>query len=181
MPLMTNSETARYLKSSTAYLNHARGRGDGPPFTRVGRHIRYDQRRVDEWLAANERTSTSQEAPPASGLIGHNGGPAAKAAKPKPPPRQPRSAAPKPRPPRIDTFNDKSRHPAGDQGRGLDHETRPAAAPLPEVFRTVAERQKNRFAGPKKKRFGIAKDPTQSRRTATPKPRSADTEARDQR
>jgi len=48
---LTNREAARYLKVSSAFLNEDRCyRKHGIPFTRVGRHIRYNKSELDAFL-----------------------------------------------------------------------------------------------------------------------------------
>ena len=49
--LATRSELAQLLRVNRSYLDHAACRGDGPPFYRVGRAIRYDVAAVAAWLA----------------------------------------------------------------------------------------------------------------------------------
>jgi hypothetical protein len=63
MALMTTRETAEYCRSSVSFLDKRRLAGRPPRYLKVGRHVRYDSRHVDEWLAACERRSTSQGAP----------------------------------------------------------------------------------------------------------------------
>jgi hypothetical protein len=41
--LLTAREAARILKVSVSWLAKARMRGDGPPFIRIGRSIRYTE------------------------------------------------------------------------------------------------------------------------------------------
>ena len=53
--LLTAKEAAKLLKVSLSWLAKARMRGDGPPYIRVGRSIRYSRSRlapVDEVPAA---------------------------------------------------------------------------------------------------------------------------------
>lgn len=54
------NQTAERIKCHPGSLARLRVRGDGPPFIKVGRSVRYDPRDVDEWLAKQKRTSTSQ-------------------------------------------------------------------------------------------------------------------------
>ncbi len=44
-------DTAEYLQVSRAFLRHARiGRGEGPPFVKIGRSVRYRLIDLDAWL-----------------------------------------------------------------------------------------------------------------------------------
>jgi predicted DNA-binding transcriptional regulator AlpA len=50
---------------SRKYLAHARGRGDGPPFSKAGRKVvLYSVADIEEWLAARRRQSTSDPGAP---------------------------------------------------------------------------------------------------------------------
>ena len=57
-PLLTEQETAAYIRMSVAYLRADRSRGHvggatpGPAFLRLGRTIRYDIHDLNSWLAA---------------------------------------------------------------------------------------------------------------------------------
>ena len=59
--LLTPPEAAKFLKMSVSWLAKARMRGDGPPFVRVGRSIRYREDDLRQWLKARRRLSTSEE------------------------------------------------------------------------------------------------------------------------
>jgi hypothetical protein len=63
MPLMTPRETAEYCRSSLSFLNKRRLAGKPPRYLKVGRHVRYDTRHVDDWLITCERRSTSETSP----------------------------------------------------------------------------------------------------------------------
>jgi hypothetical protein len=58
--LRTPKEAARRLTCSTSYLAKKRMTGTGPKFIRLGRAIRYTDEALDEYEAANEKTSTSE-------------------------------------------------------------------------------------------------------------------------
>jgi len=58
--LLTQKETAKYLKRSVKSLERDRFVGGGIPFVRVGRLIRYRSSDVLKYLDENTRTSTSQ-------------------------------------------------------------------------------------------------------------------------
>jgi len=48
--LMTPNEVSDYLAVPVGTLYQWRHRGDGPPAYRVGRHLRYDEADLVEWL-----------------------------------------------------------------------------------------------------------------------------------
>jgi predicted DNA-binding transcriptional regulator AlpA len=48
--LAKEPEAARYIEMSRPWLRLQRMRGDGPPYVRLGRAIRYDLRDLDAWL-----------------------------------------------------------------------------------------------------------------------------------
>jgi predicted DNA-binding transcriptional regulator AlpA len=59
--LLTPKEGADRLKVSLSWLAKARMRGDGPPFIRVGRSIRYSEAALQQWMKSRQRLSTSEE------------------------------------------------------------------------------------------------------------------------
>ena len=58
--LMTPNEAAAVLKVSLSWLAKARMRGDGPPYIRVGRSIRYGEVALIQWMKSRQRSSTSE-------------------------------------------------------------------------------------------------------------------------
>jgi predicted DNA-binding transcriptional regulator AlpA len=52
--LMTEKELAAFLGLSLSSVKRLRASGDGPPFVRIGRAIRYDPEAVREWLRQRE-------------------------------------------------------------------------------------------------------------------------------
>jgi hypothetical protein len=50
---------ARILGVSVSYLNKARMSGDGPPYVKFGRNVRYSIPEVLAWAEARARTSTA--------------------------------------------------------------------------------------------------------------------------
>ena len=59
-PLLNTIEAGRYLRLSSRTLENLRVRGGGPAFTKLGRRrCFYTQTALDEWIAAQSRTSTS--------------------------------------------------------------------------------------------------------------------------
>ena len=59
-PLLTANEAAMHLKVSLSWLAKARMRGDGPPYLRIGRSIRYAQASLMQWMRSRQRLSTSE-------------------------------------------------------------------------------------------------------------------------
>ena len=62
MSWMTPAEYADYRNISLSKANKDRVTGNGPPYVKTGGVVRYDSRRVEEWLASHERRSTSEPA-----------------------------------------------------------------------------------------------------------------------
>jgi excisionase family DNA binding protein len=58
--LLTPKEAAKLLKVSMSWLAKARMRGDGPPYIKVGRAIRYADAAVMQWMKSRQRLSTSE-------------------------------------------------------------------------------------------------------------------------
>jgi hypothetical protein len=58
--LLTPKEAAGLLKVSTSWLAKARMRGDGPPYIRFGRAIRYGEAALLQWMKSRQRLSTSE-------------------------------------------------------------------------------------------------------------------------
>jgi predicted DNA-binding transcriptional regulator AlpA len=59
--LLTAKEAARLLKVSLSWLAKARMRGDGPPYIRIGRSIRYAEVALVQWMKSRQRLSTSEQ------------------------------------------------------------------------------------------------------------------------
>jgi predicted DNA-binding transcriptional regulator AlpA len=59
--LLVPKETAGRLKVSTSWLAKARMRGDGPPFIKIGRSIRYAEPALIQWMKSRQRMSTSEQ------------------------------------------------------------------------------------------------------------------------
>ena len=57
--LLTPSEATQCLRVSSSWLAKARMRGDGPPYVKVGRNIRYTQAGITQWIKSRQRLSTS--------------------------------------------------------------------------------------------------------------------------
>jgi predicted DNA-binding transcriptional regulator AlpA len=58
--LLTPKEAAHFLRVSLSWLAKARMRGDGPPYIRVGRSIRYSETALLLWMKSRQRLSTSE-------------------------------------------------------------------------------------------------------------------------
>lgn len=59
--LMTPKEAAHLLRVSLSWLAKARMRGDGPPFIKIGRAIRYTEAALLQWMKSRQRQSTSEQ------------------------------------------------------------------------------------------------------------------------
>jgi predicted DNA-binding transcriptional regulator AlpA len=59
--LLEPNEAAAFLKVSLSWLAKARMRGDGPPYIRIGRSIRYTEAALMQWMKSRQRTSTSEQ------------------------------------------------------------------------------------------------------------------------
>jgi predicted DNA-binding transcriptional regulator AlpA len=58
--LLTITETAKLLRVSQSWLAKARMRGDGPPYVKLGRSVRYAEGALAHWMKSRLRLSTSQ-------------------------------------------------------------------------------------------------------------------------
>jgi helix-turn-helix protein len=58
--LLTPRETAVRLRVSLSWLAKARMRGEGPPFVKFGRSIRYAEGTLVQWTQAHLRLSTNE-------------------------------------------------------------------------------------------------------------------------
>jgi predicted DNA-binding transcriptional regulator AlpA len=58
--LLTVRDAANVLRLSESWLAKARMRGDGPPFVKIGRSIRYSEGALREWLQSRTRQLTSE-------------------------------------------------------------------------------------------------------------------------
>ena len=57
---LTPKEAAELLKVSLSWLAKARMRGDGPPFIKIGRCIRYSEAALQEWAKSQQHRSFSK-------------------------------------------------------------------------------------------------------------------------
>jgi len=60
--LLTENEQAARWGIAPKTLANQRCRGDGPPFIKLGRLVRYDPAQTEAWLAERVRQSTSEAA-----------------------------------------------------------------------------------------------------------------------
>jgi len=58
--LLTPREAADRLRVSLSWLAKARMQGDGPPFVKFGRSIRYAEGTLAQWTRAHLRLSTNE-------------------------------------------------------------------------------------------------------------------------
>ena len=58
--LLTPKETASFMRVSVSWLAKARMRGDGPPYAKVGRSIKYQKKGVIGYISSRLRRSTSE-------------------------------------------------------------------------------------------------------------------------
>jgi predicted DNA-binding transcriptional regulator AlpA len=58
--LRTAREAAEFLQLSESWLAKARIRGDGPPYVKIGRSIRYSEGALLQWMRLHQRLSTRE-------------------------------------------------------------------------------------------------------------------------
>ena len=59
--LLTAKDAANLLRLSESWLAKARMRGDGPPYVKLGRAIRYREGALLQWLRSRQRLSTNEQ------------------------------------------------------------------------------------------------------------------------
>jgi len=59
-PLVTPRDAANLLRVSESWLAKSRMRGDGPPYVKLGRSIRYAEGALLQWIKSHVRLSTSE-------------------------------------------------------------------------------------------------------------------------
>jgi len=64
--MLLNEKQLRETKYPVSFgqIRKLRITGGGPPFIKIGRNVFYDERAVDEWLAAHTMNSTSDKRHP---------------------------------------------------------------------------------------------------------------------
>lgn len=58
---LTPSEVASLCQVSLSWLAKRRMTGDGPPFVKVGRSVRYSEAALLQWIKSRQRLSTSEQ------------------------------------------------------------------------------------------------------------------------
>jgi predicted DNA-binding transcriptional regulator AlpA len=58
--LLTAKDAASLLRLSASWLAKARMRGDGPPYLKLGRSVRYSESALAKWTRTRARLSTSE-------------------------------------------------------------------------------------------------------------------------
>ena len=56
---LTTTEAANYLRMSKQFLEIARHRGDGPPYIKLSRAVRYHRPSLDDWMLERQRNHTA--------------------------------------------------------------------------------------------------------------------------
>ena len=64
--LMNDAEAAQFLGVEVATLRRWRWAGKGPVFYKIGKSVRYDAAKLDAFIDAGTRTSTSDPGPQAA-------------------------------------------------------------------------------------------------------------------
>ena len=59
-PLLTARDAANFLRLSESWLAKARMRGDGPPYVKIGRSVRYGESALLQFMKSRLRLSTSE-------------------------------------------------------------------------------------------------------------------------
>ena len=57
---LTTSEAANYLRMSKQFLEIARHRGDGPPYIKLARAVRYHRPSLDAWMLERQRNHSAE-------------------------------------------------------------------------------------------------------------------------
>jgi predicted DNA-binding transcriptional regulator AlpA len=58
--LLPPNDAANFLRVSVSFLAKARMRGDGPPYVKLGRSVRYRESDLVHWMKSRLRLSTSE-------------------------------------------------------------------------------------------------------------------------
>lgn len=59
--LLTTDEVAAFFKISASWLAKSRRRGEGPPFVKIGRSVRYSKDAVLDWVLAHTKGNRRRE------------------------------------------------------------------------------------------------------------------------
>ena len=57
---LTTTEAANYLRMSKQFLEIARHRGDGPPYVKLSRAVRYHRPSLDQWMLERQRNHSAK-------------------------------------------------------------------------------------------------------------------------
>lgn len=57
--LLSEREAAKLVSVSIRTIQQWRLRGEGPPFLKIGRAVRYSVEDIERWIETRRRTSTS--------------------------------------------------------------------------------------------------------------------------
>ncbi len=57
---LTTTEAANYLRMSKQFLEIARHRGDGPPYIKLSRAVRYHRPSLDQWMLERQRNHMAE-------------------------------------------------------------------------------------------------------------------------
>ncbi len=57
---LTTTEAANYLRMSKQFLEIARHRGDGPPYIKLSRAVRYHRPSLDAWMLERQRNHVAE-------------------------------------------------------------------------------------------------------------------------
>ncbi len=60
MSYLTTTEAANYLRMSKQFLEIARHRGDGPPYVKLSRAVRYHRPSLDKWMLERQRNHSAK-------------------------------------------------------------------------------------------------------------------------
>jgi predicted DNA-binding transcriptional regulator AlpA len=60
--LLTEKDAADILRLSSSFLAKARMNGNGPPYLKLGRSVRYQESALLKWMKCRQRLSTSEQA-----------------------------------------------------------------------------------------------------------------------
>ena len=63
-PLMHETAVAEMLGVSCSKLQKLRLTGDGPPFVKIGRHVRYSPKALDQYIEEHTQKSTCEQRRP---------------------------------------------------------------------------------------------------------------------
>ena len=59
--LLTQTEAATILRKSVSWMERSRWNGSGPPYRKIGRHVRYPKDALLDWINGHPlQTSTSE-------------------------------------------------------------------------------------------------------------------------